>query len=229
MDGLILGVPFTGKPDCRFVLDLGQGRIPCIYDWKVRGYCSKYGAVPVERLRDLPGWLRGQGQPEPGQGARPVQGDGLPGPDDQLRLHGVLQRRVRRPAFPLRLAAGREDRRREHGAGYRGIVCQVHGRGQSAHAPLRPPSRPGQGRLPAEARRESGDLLAGHHQRPRLFDPQPRRQRCPLRRPGRNVRGSGVETARPWTTGSTTSPAPASFTKPCPFHCSCSTGSRVPP
>ena len=46
VDGLIQGVPFTGKPDCRFVLDLGQGRIPCIYDWKVRGYCSKYGASP---------------------------------------------------------------------------------------------------------------------------------------------------------------------------------------
>jgi hypothetical protein len=46
VDGLIEGVPFTGKPDCRFVLDLGQGRIPCIYDWKVRGYCSKYGASP---------------------------------------------------------------------------------------------------------------------------------------------------------------------------------------
>ncbi len=46
VDGQIEGVPFTGKPDCRFVLDLGQGRIPCIYDWKVRGYCSKYGASP---------------------------------------------------------------------------------------------------------------------------------------------------------------------------------------
>jgi len=46
VDGLIEGVPFTGKPDCRFVLDLGEGRIPCIYDWKVRGYCSKYGASP---------------------------------------------------------------------------------------------------------------------------------------------------------------------------------------
>jgi len=46
VDGLIEGVPFTGKPDCRFVLDLGQGRVPCIYDWKVRGYCSKYGASP---------------------------------------------------------------------------------------------------------------------------------------------------------------------------------------
>jgi hypothetical protein len=42
------GVPFLGKPDCRFVLDLGEGRIHCIYDWKVRGYCSKYGASPTK-------------------------------------------------------------------------------------------------------------------------------------------------------------------------------------
>jgi len=46
VDGLIRGVPFTGKPDCRFILDLGEGRIHCIYDWKVRGYCSKHGASP---------------------------------------------------------------------------------------------------------------------------------------------------------------------------------------
>jgi hypothetical protein len=46
IDGPINGVPFTGKPDCRFVLDCGQGRIHCIYDWKVKGYCSKYGASP---------------------------------------------------------------------------------------------------------------------------------------------------------------------------------------
>lgn len=39
-------VPFTGKPDCRFVLDLGEGLIDCVYDWKVRGYCSKYGTSP---------------------------------------------------------------------------------------------------------------------------------------------------------------------------------------
>jgi len=41
------GVPFQGKPDCRFVLDLGEGRIHCIYDWKVRGYCSKYTTSPT--------------------------------------------------------------------------------------------------------------------------------------------------------------------------------------
>lgn len=46
VNGTISGVPFTGKPDVRFVLDLGQGRISCIYDFKVRGYCSKYGASP---------------------------------------------------------------------------------------------------------------------------------------------------------------------------------------
>jgi hypothetical protein len=46
VNGAINSVPFTGKPDVRFILDLGQGRIPCIYDWKVRGYCSKYGASP---------------------------------------------------------------------------------------------------------------------------------------------------------------------------------------
>jgi len=46
VDGTIGGAPFTGKPDCRFVLDLGQGHIHCIYDWKVHGYCSKYGASP---------------------------------------------------------------------------------------------------------------------------------------------------------------------------------------
>ncbi len=33
---------------------------------------------------------------------------------------------------------------------------------------------------------EGGDLLAGHHQRSRLLQPQPRRQRCPLPSPGRN-------------------------------------------
>lgn len=41
------GVPFQGKPDCRFVLDLGEGRIHCIYDWKVRGYCSKSTTSPT--------------------------------------------------------------------------------------------------------------------------------------------------------------------------------------
>lgn len=45
--GLINGVPFTGKPDCRFMLrfpDCDLLRI--ILDWKVKGYCSKNGASP---------------------------------------------------------------------------------------------------------------------------------------------------------------------------------------
>lgn len=43
---LIGEVPFTGKPDCRFVLDLSEGLIHCVYDWKVRGFCSKYTTSP---------------------------------------------------------------------------------------------------------------------------------------------------------------------------------------
>ena len=46
VEGLIGGAPFLGKPDCRFVLDLGDGPIHVILDWKVHGYCSKYGASP---------------------------------------------------------------------------------------------------------------------------------------------------------------------------------------
>ncbi len=44
--GDIGGVPFLGKPDCRFVLDRGQGRISIVLDWKVRQYCSQYAASP---------------------------------------------------------------------------------------------------------------------------------------------------------------------------------------
>ena len=47
VDGLVGDVPFTGKPDCRFVLDFGEGRIQTILDWKVKGFCSKYGASPT--------------------------------------------------------------------------------------------------------------------------------------------------------------------------------------
>ena len=46
VDGIIASVPFTGKPDCRFGLELGRGLIHCILDWKVRGYCSKYATSP---------------------------------------------------------------------------------------------------------------------------------------------------------------------------------------
>jgi hypothetical protein len=46
--GAVGNSPFLGKPDLRFVLDRGQGRISCVYDFKVHGYCSKYGASPTK-------------------------------------------------------------------------------------------------------------------------------------------------------------------------------------
>ncbi len=49
--GTIGGAPFLGKPDCRFVLDLGQGRISVVFDFKVHGYYSKYGASPTKGYR----------------------------------------------------------------------------------------------------------------------------------------------------------------------------------
>jgi len=48
VDGTIGGAPFLGKPDCRFVLDLGEGRISVVFDWKVKGFCSKYSASPAK-------------------------------------------------------------------------------------------------------------------------------------------------------------------------------------
>jgi len=39
------GVPFTGKPDCRFIL---PGPIHVIHDWKVNGYCSNSATSPVK-------------------------------------------------------------------------------------------------------------------------------------------------------------------------------------
>ena len=38
LEGTIGGAPFLGKPDCRFVLDLGFGRISIVLDWKVKGF-----------------------------------------------------------------------------------------------------------------------------------------------------------------------------------------------
>lgn len=39
-------IPVTGKPDCRFVLDFGHGRISVVLDWKVKGFCSKHAPSP---------------------------------------------------------------------------------------------------------------------------------------------------------------------------------------
>lgn len=46
--GEINGVPMVGKPDCRFVTEHG---LHIILDWKVKGYCSKYGASPAKGYR----------------------------------------------------------------------------------------------------------------------------------------------------------------------------------
>ena len=46
LNGTIGGAPFLGKPDCQFVLELGQGRLDIILDWKCKQFCSKYAASP---------------------------------------------------------------------------------------------------------------------------------------------------------------------------------------
>jgi hypothetical protein len=52
VEGLIDGkVPFLGKPDCRFVIEPAGVRVHVIHDWKVKGYCSKYGASPSKGYR----------------------------------------------------------------------------------------------------------------------------------------------------------------------------------
>ena len=61
VDGVIGGVPLLGKPDCRFVLDLGEGPVHVILDWKVKGFCSKYTTSPSKGYmlcRDATGWLK---------------------------------------------------------------------------------------------------------------------------------------------------------------------------
>ncbi len=48
VEGVIGGVPILGKPDCRFVHECG---VHVILDWKVKGFCSKYGASPSKNYR----------------------------------------------------------------------------------------------------------------------------------------------------------------------------------
>ncbi len=48
LTGDIGGAPFLGKPDCRFVLDMGEGRISIVLDWKVKGFCGKHAASPTK-------------------------------------------------------------------------------------------------------------------------------------------------------------------------------------
>ncbi|KPK52837.1 MAG: hypothetical protein AMS22_08430 [Thiotrichales bacterium SG8_50] len=68
VSGEVEGVPLFGKPDCRYITHEGTH---VILDWKVNGFCSKYGASPYKgyaMIRD--GWdyaftkpSRGQGRP----------------------------------------------------------------------------------------------------------------------------------------------------------------------
>jgi hypothetical protein len=52
VEGLIDGkVPFLGKPDCRFVIKPAGVLVHIILDFKVKGYCSKYGASPSKGYR----------------------------------------------------------------------------------------------------------------------------------------------------------------------------------
>jgi hypothetical protein len=54
LDKEVEGVPLMGKPDCRYVHESGAH---IILDWKLNGYCSKYGATPYKyysMIRD--GW-----------------------------------------------------------------------------------------------------------------------------------------------------------------------------
>ena len=130
LTGTVGGAPFLGKPDVRFVLDLGEGRISVIDDFKVHGFCCKYGATPIEGLPALPGRLQDrQAQPLAHEGTRQLLGDEFPGPGNQFRLHGRLQQRICRSAFPLWLAARRDRGRRERGAHDRRTGRQVHGSG----------------------------------------------------------------------------------------------------
>lgn len=47
IDATINGVPFTGKPDLRFMLRFdGYDPVRIVLDWKVKGFCSKHGASP---------------------------------------------------------------------------------------------------------------------------------------------------------------------------------------
>lgn len=45
VDKTIEGVPLMGKPDCRYIHESGAH---IILDWKVNGFCSKYGSTPYK-------------------------------------------------------------------------------------------------------------------------------------------------------------------------------------
>lgn len=61
-------VPFMGKPDLRYVHRTG---VHVIFDWKVKGYCSKYGASPTKNYR-----LCRDALPEGAQQGKPSRSNG---------------------------------------------------------------------------------------------------------------------------------------------------------
>jgi hypothetical protein len=62
----IMGVPLLGKPDLRYVDHTGAH---VILDWKVNGFCSKYGASPYKGFRMIrDGWTPEDGKPSRGVG-----------------------------------------------------------------------------------------------------------------------------------------------------------------
>jgi len=78
--GVVNGVPVLGKPDLRFVHELGAH---VILDWKVNGFCSKYGSSPYKGYRLIrDGWTAEQGKPSRGVGKshkmyKPIPHEGM--------------------------------------------------------------------------------------------------------------------------------------------------------
>lgn len=64
--GEVNGVPLLGKPDCRYIHESGAH---VILDWKVNGFCSKYGASPYKGFRMIrDGWTSEEGKASRGVG-----------------------------------------------------------------------------------------------------------------------------------------------------------------
>lgn len=64
VDKIVNGVPLMGKPDCRYIHETGAH---VILDWKVNGFCSKYGSTPYKYyslIRD--GWDEETAKPSRG-------------------------------------------------------------------------------------------------------------------------------------------------------------------
>jgi len=66
VDGSVMGVPLMGKPDLRYI-DASGAHV--ILDWKVNGFCSKWGASPYKGFRMIrDGWTLADGKPSRGVG-----------------------------------------------------------------------------------------------------------------------------------------------------------------